>query len=85
MNDYLAKPIVPQALAEALEQWLPSNSDKEGEQKENDGEKSVSPEASQDLINPCVFDRAGLIERLMDDAELKSCSEFGAEIIKHMG
>ena len=24
-------------------------------------------------------------ERLMDDAELKSCSEFGAEIIKHMG
>ncbi|GAB3107254.1 NADP-dependent isocitrate dehydrogenase [Aestuariicella hydrocarbonica] len=24
-------------------------------------------------------------ERLMDDAELKSCSEFGAEMIKHMG
>jgi isocitrate dehydrogenase len=24
-------------------------------------------------------------ERQMDDAELKSCSEFGAEIIKHMG
>ena len=24
-------------------------------------------------------------ERLMDDAELKSCSGFGAEIIKHMG
>jgi isocitrate dehydrogenase len=24
-------------------------------------------------------------ERLMDDAELKSCSEFGSEIVKHMG
>ncbi|WP_439134570.1 NADP-dependent isocitrate dehydrogenase [Pseudomaricurvus sp.] len=24
-------------------------------------------------------------ERLMDDAELKSCSEFGQELIKHMG
>ena len=23
-------------------------------------------------------------ERLMDDAQLKSCSEFGQEIVKHM-
>ena len=27
MNDYVSKPVTPQALAERLERWLPGNND----------------------------------------------------------
>jgi PAS domain S-box-containing protein len=49
MNDYVSKPVSPQALAEVLARWLP---------KQNDA------------LAPVVFDRAGMLERLMDDADL---------------
>ncbi len=47
MNDYLSKPVSPQALAEALARWLPPQS-----------------------TAPVVFDRAGMLARLMQDEDL---------------
>jgi CheY-like chemotaxis protein len=49
MNDYVSKPVSPQALAEVLARWLPQQNDAQA---------------------PVVFDRAGMLERLMDDADL---------------
>jgi HPt (histidine-containing phosphotransfer) domain-containing protein len=49
MNDYVSKPVSPQALAEVLARWLPK--------------LNVA-------LAPVVFDRAGMLERLMNDADL---------------
>jgi HPt (histidine-containing phosphotransfer) domain-containing protein len=49
MDDYVSKPVSPQALAEVLARWLPKKNDES---------------------EPVVFDRAGMLERLMNDAEL---------------
>ncbi len=56
MDDYVTKPVDPQVLREALERWLP----------EVGGRRS---EASDEMTHD-VFDRAVLLERMMDDAEL---------------
>ncbi|BEH09712.1 PAS domain S-box protein [Geobacter sulfurreducens subsp. ethanolicus] len=65
MNDYLAKPIFPDALAEMLVKWLPrrcriSNS--------SDGERANAVPAVPD--GTPVFDRPGLESRLMGDESL---------------
>jgi PAS domain S-box-containing protein len=51
MNDYVTKPVAPQALADALDKWLP---------KENGRSCPGLP----------IFDRAGMMARLMNDEEL---------------
>jgi PAS domain S-box-containing protein len=61
MNDYVTKPVSPRALAEALDKWLPKKEEKTGNLKLESGEQSH--EVS-------VFDRAGLMARLMDDEDL---------------
>jgi HPt (histidine-containing phosphotransfer) domain-containing protein len=63
MNDYVVKPISPRALAEALGKWLP---------KESSDQVPGLPEAavSTQQQEVPVFDRAGLMDRLMDDADL---------------
>jgi signal transduction histidine kinase/CheY-like chemotaxis protein/HPt (histidine-containing phosphotransfer) domain-containing protein len=62
MNDYITKPVDPKALAEALERWLPKET------------VPVSPEAASSVsarkTESPVFDKAGMIARLMDDEEL---------------
>jgi CheY-like chemotaxis protein/HPt (histidine-containing phosphotransfer) domain-containing protein len=60
MNDYVSKPVGPQALAEALERWLPEK----GQWQKADGKK-VQP-----LVGKNVFDRAGLMARLLDDEDI---------------
>jgi CheY-like chemotaxis protein/HPt (histidine-containing phosphotransfer) domain-containing protein len=65
MNDYLAKPIDPAKLAEALDQWLPEGKDigaQKSKEAPNNGqeEKSAAPD----------FDKNGLLERLMGDEEM---------------
>jgi PAS domain S-box-containing protein len=65
MDDYVSKPVSPQALAEALNTWLP----KESPEKRSDGsvgETSVSESVSEIPI----FDRAELVDRLLGDEEL---------------
>jgi CheY-like chemotaxis protein/HPt (histidine-containing phosphotransfer) domain-containing protein len=65
MNGYVSKPVSPQALAEALNTWLP----KESPEKRSGravGETSVS----QSVPEVPIFDRAGLVDRLFGDEEL---------------
>ena len=67
MNDYVAKPISPQALAEVLDKWLP---------KENDDRRAViiktdnSHSSSITHHSSLIFDRADLMARLMNDEYL---------------
>jgi PAS domain S-box-containing protein len=67
MDDYVTKPVSPQVLAEVLDKWLP--------QAATTPAMPVlgAPEATASLtVKPevPVFDRAGLMERLMDDEDL---------------
>ena len=80
LDNYVSKPVSRQALAEALSKWLPHDPD-EGQMGKDDrcpgAEESpgtaapLSPAAtlSIDPATP-IFDRAGMMARLMDDEEL---------------
>jgi CheY-like chemotaxis protein/HPt (histidine-containing phosphotransfer) domain-containing protein len=62
MNDYVTKPISPEALVVALDKWLP-----------HDNERLATPAPLQPAcanVNTFVFDYEGLMKRLMDDTEL---------------
>ena len=68
MNDYLAKPISPQALAEALDKWL---------QKEPAATTDATPATSETAASACppkpeapAFNKAAMMTLLMDDEEL---------------
>ena len=63
MDDYLSKPIVPQALAEALDKWL-------GEAPSRPAADPAPKEMSPAPGDPAVFDRPALLDRLMNDAAL---------------
>ncbi len=66
MNDFISKPVSPQALAEVLGKWLPK--DKVECCKEN-----AHAEPKSSLVNHNalpVFDRAGMKALLMDDDDL---------------
>jgi PAS domain S-box-containing protein len=68
MDDYVAKPVNSRALTEALDKWLPKDTAPASGQTPVRSEGSASvpvqkPEAP-------VFDRSGMMERLMDDEEL---------------
>ena len=68
MNDYVTKPVDPRALAEALEKWLP------GETAPATDKMSVAPTSNpavspQEPVMP-VFDRAGMMARMVDDEDL---------------
>ncbi|MEI7635977.1 MAG: PAS domain S-box protein [Syntrophus sp. (in: bacteria)] len=66
MNDYVPKPVEPQALADALEKWLPQ--DRMVTQEKTSGIAEGTPPAS--VTEPAVFDRAGVMARVMDDEYL---------------
>ena len=76
MNDYITKPVSPGALSNVLKKWLPKEN---GESKSrNDEKEMVKKKIDQvgghsSLITrrlPVIFDRAGLMARLMDDNNL---------------
>ncbi|MBI5578954.1 MAG: PAS domain S-box protein [Deltaproteobacteria bacterium] len=69
MNDYVTKPIAPQALAETLDKWLPKE---EGELRKarNDQRDGGVTDVSIVESQAPIFDKAGLMARLMDDEEL---------------
>jgi PAS domain S-box-containing protein len=75
MNDYVTKPVSPQALSEALARWLPGE---EGA-KPTVGSAAVEPaeatleaaaSATEDSPGTPVFDRAATVARLMGDEDL---------------
>ncbi len=67
MNDYVAKPVSIQALAQALEKWLPT-ADTNGMLKK----PRVSRQKTEDdcQSSSTIFDRADLLERLMGDEDM---------------
>jgi PAS domain S-box-containing protein len=86
MNDYVSKPISPQALVEAIERWLP--------RKDEGMQLSSSRQAAEPAPVPAegpVFDRAALLARLMDDEDLARTVVAGflndlprqLEVLKH--
>jgi len=68
MNDYVAKPVSPQALAEALEKWLPRESAMTAAPVPGMPEGTASLPAQESEMP--VFDRAGMMTRMMDDEDL---------------
>jgi PAS domain S-box-containing protein len=66
MDDYISKPVSPQTLADALDKWLPKVMD-EGRKENAGGGDAPSLITSGPLV---IFDRAGMMARLMDDKEL---------------
>jgi PAS domain S-box-containing protein len=67
MNDYVTKPISPSELADALDRWLPEG-EKTEEVKSECAERFT--QTSDFSVEIPVFDRAGLMKRLMDDEDL---------------
>jgi PAS domain S-box-containing protein len=62
MNDYVAKPINPDALAKVLAEWLPKGAAGRHTGDAGEGEPSAGEDA--------VFDKASLVRRLSGDREL---------------
>jgi PAS domain S-box-containing protein len=75
MDDYVAKPIAPQALADAIQRWLPSA-------REPDPVVAAAGGAIKAAPGAPIFDRAALRERLMDDEGLvqEICACFLADM-----
>ncbi len=81
MNDYITKPVSPQSLAEVLDKWLPKEYDDrcagmmKGEKKmmreDRCAEMIKKSETEKDAFHSSlIFDRAGMMARLMDDKNL---------------
>jgi KaiC/GvpD/RAD55 family RecA-like ATPase/CheY-like chemotaxis protein len=69
MNDYVTKPVSPQALAQALDKWLP-NEEGELQAAQNDQKDSNSTEVSIDESQAPIFNKADMLARLMNDENL---------------
>ena len=65
MDDYISKPVTPQALMNALNKWLPKILDAGSKQPQiwADGTSAYEEEIM-------VFDKKGMLVRLMDDEDL---------------
>ncbi len=73
MNDYLTKPVSPQALADVLERWLP-HEDAPSQVRHPAAPAGEAPGGSAPpgsrTARAEVFDRAGMLERVMGDEDL---------------
>jgi signal transduction histidine kinase/DNA-binding response OmpR family regulator len=70
MNDYVCKPVSPQALVEALEKWLPKETAEKTEQALlNPKDAATGPGEKLDLSETPVFDIAGMMVLLMGDED----------------
>jgi len=71
MDDYVTKPVSPAALAEALERWLPEEPalTSAGAPAAPEASSREAPDSAAADSKP-VFDRVGMMARLMDDEDL---------------
>ncbi|MCP4723597.1 MAG: response regulator [bacterium] len=69
MDDYISKPISPQALSEVLEKWLPDEKESVSSNDKASEPETQEPRDIEETAVP-VFDKASLMARLMDDEEL---------------
>ena len=74
MNDFLSKPISPQALATMLTQWLPGMTAEKGSSEKNNGQHETAVSGWLDLP---VWDKDGVMERLMGDEKIVSIIQHG--------
>ena len=78
MNDYVSKPINPQVLIETLERWgsseimQPESGENQPAPQTNLATLSLSPGDKVSIDELPVFDRKGLLHRIMDDDDLVS-------------
>jgi CheY-like chemotaxis protein/HPt (histidine-containing phosphotransfer) domain-containing protein len=71
MDDYVTKPISPEALAEALDRWLPREAPVPAGPPSPAHASGAPPQAAAaGEPQALVFDSAGMMERLMGDQEL---------------
>jgi len=71
MDDYISKPVTPQALSEVLEKWLSKEGDDSGDVSAGDTGKTGHTQApEQRKVAVPVFDKTSLMDRLMGDEEL---------------
>ncbi len=71
MDDYVSKPISRQKMAWVLEKWLPKDKDGWAAAQEKKPElPTMSSAPPSDSHEPCVFDRAALLDRVMNDEPL---------------
>ncbi|MBF0528201.1 MAG: PAS domain S-box protein [Deltaproteobacteria bacterium] len=68
MNDYISKPIAPQALVDAIEKWLWKNKKITGMINEKDLVSTEFP--ARDQCYPAIFDQKSLLDQVMGDHEL---------------
>jgi PAS domain S-box-containing protein len=69
MNDYLSKPVEPQHLAEMLEKWLPDEKESASRTHKLLEKEDIGVGGEADTTLP-TFDKAGMMERLMNDQDL---------------
>jgi PAS domain S-box-containing protein len=67
MNDYITKPVAAPALVKVLEKWLPGE---DVRLNHENPDTTVLRVGRNPKPSPAVFERAALLERLMDDEEL---------------
>ena len=72
MRVYLSKPMSPHAQADARDKWLPTPNVKDEQRHEIDQKTAATGVSTVGHAAPhsLVFDRAALLERMMNDAEL---------------
>ncbi|MDQ1333130.1 MAG: two-component system, sensor histidine kinase and response regulator [Thermodesulfobacteriota bacterium] len=73
MDDYLTKPVSPQALAEALEKWLGTSEKPQTSDNRGLGSERGDPQAGAGYrqgVGPVVWDKVGFLGRLTGDQEL---------------
>jgi CheY-like chemotaxis protein len=78
MNDYITKPVTPQSLGDVLEKWLPKDPAAKRDQPsaKTKGHPPGKPDrpgsgrVERRKGETPVFDKAGMMSRLMDDEEL---------------
>jgi len=68
MNDYVTKPVDPQALVEALNKWLPKEAATTNDREPEAPEATAS--VSVERPKTAIFDKANMMARMMDDEDL---------------